>query len=133
MLNPFPEFLTYGILAPALIRITLGCVLIYLASLHYRDRHEVSSILRPLMGKLAKGIGYYFASIEVIVGILLIAGAWTQIAALVVAALCLKSLILRPHLRGITPLSRTSYALMCVMSLSLLLSGAGGMAFDIPL
>jgi uncharacterized membrane protein YphA (DoxX/SURF4 family) len=70
---------------------------------------------------------------DVVVGALLVVGAWTQIAALFAILFSGKSLLIRKSLHAILPLSRGTYALLVGMGLSLLLSGAGGFAFDLPL
>ncbi len=133
MLNPFPELLVYGILAPFIIRVALGSALLYLGIEHYRGRVAIAELLNPLMGKLARGAGGGLGLIEVLCGVALIVGAWTQVAALLACALTLKPLLLRAHLRGLSPYSPGMYMLLFVMALSLLVSGAGAFAFDIPL
>ena len=133
MLNPFPELLVYGILAPFIIRLALGFALLYLSVEHYRNKRQIAELLRPLMGRLAGGAGPAMAVFEIAAGVALIAGAWTQIAALCACVLTLKPLFLRSNLRGIAPYSHSTYAILFMMALSLLLSGAGAFAFDIPL
>ncbi len=133
MVNSFPDLLIYGILAPTLIRISLGSALLYLGVEHVRSRKEIAHVLLPLMGKSAKGAGVFLAAIEIVAGMLLVVGAWTQIAALVAALLALKSLFIKRSLHSLCPLSRASYLLLLIMTLSLLLSGAGAFAFDLPL
>ena len=133
MLNPFPDLLVYGIFAPTLIRVALGAALLYMGVEHYRSRKVVTGLLSPLMGRAAAGIALLLAVSDVVVGALLVVGAWTQIAALFAILFSGKSLLIRKSLHAILPLSRGTYALLVGMGLSLLLSGAGGFAFDLPL
>lgn len=133
MLNPFPELLVYGILAPFIIRLALGFALLYLSVLHYRNKRQIAELLRPSIGRLAGGVGPTVAVFEVASGVALVAGAWTQIAALLACVLMLKPLFLKSHLQGLSPYSHGTYAILFMMALSLLLSGAGAFAFDIPL
>lgn len=133
MLNPFPSLLMFGILAPFIIRVSLGAVLLYIAVEHFRSKREIAEVLSPLMGRSSKWAWVLLCAIEVSAGALLVVGAWTQIASIVVILLVLKTFFIRPSLRHLSPLSRSAYVLMCMMALSLLLSGAGGFAFDLPL
>lgn len=133
MLNPFPTLLIYGVIAPLLIRVTLGALLLYLSAEHFRSRREIAHLVSTLVGKLSKGTGWYLAGIELITGAALVVGLYTQIAAIVVIVLALKCLMVKQSLKVLSPLSRSTYLLMIVMALSLLLSGAGAFAFDLPL
>lgn len=123
----------YGILAPFIIRVALGSALLYLGIEHYRGRVAIAELLNPLMGKAARSVGAILGLIEALCGGVLIFGAWTQIAALLACALTLKPLLLRSHLRGLSPYTPGMYMLLFIMALSLTVSGAGVFAFDIPL
>lgn len=133
MLNPFPSLLVYGIMAPVLIRVTAGAVLFYLAVLHHRNRAEIAKLISPLTGKSSRIAGDALALAEIIAGGLFIVGLYTQIAALLCIVLVGKALLMRRKLTAIAPLSHTAYLLLMVMCVSLLVSGAGAFAFDIPL
>ncbi len=133
MLNPFPDLLVYGILAPLVIRLAVGAALLYLSVEHFRNRKDIAALLSPMVGRFSRGAGFYFAVVEAFAGALLVAGAWTQIAALVAIVLAVKSLLLRSRLSPLAPFSRSTYLLIIAMSASLLLSGAGALAFDLPL
>ena len=133
MVNPFPTLLIYGIFAPFLIRIVLGTILLYLSVEHFRSHKEIAHLFSPLFGKASKSIGILLGFIEIASGGLLVVGAWTQFGALMVSVLALKSLFIRGTLKSLCPLSKTAYVLMLTMAVSLLLSGAGAFAFDLPL
>lgn len=133
MLNPFPELLVYGLIAPFIIRIALGSALLYLAVEHYRGRRNIAELLRPLMGHGSRGIAVALSFFELIAGALVLVGAWTQAAALLAMVLTLKPLFLKAHLKGLMPYEKATYGLLFLMAASLLLSGAGAFAFDIPL
>lgn len=132
MLNPFPELLTYGLIAPFIIRIAIGSALLYLAVEHYRGRRDIAELMRPLVGR-SGGIAVALSLFELVAGALLLVGAWTQVSALLAMVLTLKPLFLKAHLRGLMPYEKATYGLLFLMALSLLLSGAGAFAFDIPL
>lgn len=133
MLNPFPELLVYGLLAPFIIRLALGFALIYLSVEHYRNTAQIAQLLRPRTGASARIAGPALAVFELAAGVALIAGAWVQIAAIAALVLTLKPLLLRGDLRAISPYAHSTYAVLFMMALSLLLSGAGAFAFDISL
>lgn len=133
MLNPFPSLLILGILAPFIIRVSLGATLLYIAVEHFRSKKDIAEALSPLMGRSSSFAWVLLCGIEIVTGMLLVVGAWTQIASLVVVLLVLKTFLIKASLRRLSPLSRSAYVLMLMMALSLLLSGAGGFAFDLPL
>lgn len=120
-------------LAPFVIRVALGAALFYLGIEHYRNRLPIADLLRPLMGRGAHHVGLVLGLVEIASAAALVFGAWTQIAALIAGAIVLKPLVLRPHLRGLSPHPRGLYGLLFALSISLLFSGAGAFAFDIPL
>ncbi len=133
MLNPFPHLLVYSFFAPTLLRIAVACVFAYLAVFHFRHRREVASEVSMLSAGVAIWIIGLYIAIEAMTALGLFLGYDTQIAALVGAILSLKLLLLRPSLRHVAPLSRLTYALVGVICLSLLVLGAGAVAFDLPL
>ncbi|PIR84157.1 hypothetical protein COU18_00160 [Candidatus Kaiserbacteria bacterium CG10_big_fil_rev_8_21_14_0_10_51_14] len=114
MLSLFPEIM---FLAPAgvfLIRIALGCVFVYAAWRHVAQKDIAVRI---------SGI------VESLVAAALIAGAWTQAAAL--AALLIT--VVHFAVRRLRTASLGTALLSLVMSLSLIVMGAGIFAFDLPL
>ncbi|OGG79735.1 hypothetical protein A3A39_04380 [Candidatus Kaiserbacteria bacterium RIFCSPLOWO2_01_FULL_54_13] len=114
MLSVFPEILFLSPLAPFLIRLALGGVFAYAAWTHMKT---TDSLPRS------------FSVIEGVVAILLVAGAWTQPAALG-ALLVIAAHLATPQLRTV---SQGTALLALVMSASLLVTGAGAFAFDLPL
>lgn len=114
MLSLFPELLFLAPLAAFLIRITVGFSLGLIA---YRHVTVAKNHFRAL------GI------IEGVLAVLCIAGAYTQAAALA-GAIVFATILSVPAYRA---LPRSTLALLLVMSLSLILTGAGPFAFDLPL
>lgn len=114
MLSLFPELLFLAPLAAFVIRVVSGLTI---ARIAYRHVFTPTTDIRIL------GI------VEGIVAILLVAGAYTQPAALV-AALIIAITLFLPTYRA---LPRSTLALLLVMTLSLLVTGAGPFAFDLPL
>ncbi len=132
MLNPFPELFTYSLLAPFILRITIGFLLVnlgYLKLSKEKSRWEaVFDTFNIKQGALATKI---LGAIEVVGGLCLIAGFYTQIAAL--AFVILGGIEVFIEYREETLLKRdiVFYILMFAIALSLLFTGAGFFAFDL--
>ncbi len=81
----------------------------------------------------AKNFVIGYALLEVIAGGMLVLGLYTQIAALAVLVLATIGIYFEYKDREILKRDIVFYSLMAVIAFSLLLSGAGAFAFDIPL
>jgi putative oxidoreductase len=134
MLNPFPDLLTYSLLAPFILRVIAGLIFVNLGVLAFRNEKErwiislsALSIPRP---KLAVKI---FGIIEIIGGIMLVVGFYTQIAALVLALFTFAESYIEYKDPAILKRNFVFYIMLLAILLSLLLSGAGSFAFDLPL
>ncbi|PIQ67200.1 MAG: hypothetical protein CO184_00610 [Candidatus Zambryskibacteria bacterium CG_4_9_14_3_um_filter_40_16] len=134
MLNPFPELLSFGLLAPFILRIVGGFVFLNLGFLKLKgekDRWEASFEalgLRPKVSLLK-----IFALTEIIGGLALIVGFYTQIAALVFVVITFVELYIEQKESSLLKRDIAFYLLMFSIALSLLFSGAGFFAFDLPL
>jgi len=114
MLSLFPELLFLSPFAAFLIRVSIACLLAYAASKHITDSSNTVRAIAVVQGILA---------------ILLLVGAYTQVAALIAFLFALISLF-TPRWR-VYP--KSTLALAAAMSFTLLLTGAGPFAFDLPL
>lgn len=132
VLTPFPELLTFGILAPTLLRVTAAMMLIYIAYHHYKNRNDKAARRFPLLGD-AMWIVWTALAIEITTAAALFFGYYTQYAALVGAALALKHLVWNGSYPRFFLLPRSTAILLLVITLSLLVTGAGAFAFDLPL
>jgi uncharacterized membrane protein YphA (DoxX/SURF4 family) len=134
MLNPFPELLTYGLLAPFILRLVLGYLFInlgYLKLTSEKNRWLIS--LETLRLKPAILFVKIFALIEIAGGVMLVLGAYTQIAALVLALLTFAELYVEYKEESLLKRNLVFYLLIFAISISLLFSGAGFFAFDLPI
>lgn len=131
--NPLPDFLTYMILAPFMLRIAAAVFFARLAAHHFRNKKTAATELSILPQSTATFALGLYALIEALVAIGLFLGLYTQIAALVGFVICIKVLFLRRSVHQLAPLSRETYALLSVVCLALLFTGAGAFAFDLPL
>jgi len=132
VLTPFPELLTFGILAPTLLRVAAALVFVYLAYHHYKDRNDRAARAFPILGD-AMWVVWAAVVIEVATAAGLFFGYYTQYAALVGAAIALKQLVWSGSYQRFFILPRSTAILLLVIALSLLVTGAGAFAFDLPL
>jgi uncharacterized membrane protein YphA (DoxX/SURF4 family) len=113
MLSIFPELLFLSPLAALLIRVSVAIVFALSASRHIRNAPTRTRIL---------------GAIEAVVAILLFFGVYTQVAALVAIALIVAYFFMLER-----PFPKSTLVLLAVMSMSLVVTGAGPYAFDLPL
>jgi hypothetical protein len=132
MLNTFPHLLVLGFFAPTLLRIAISTVLFYGAYLVYKNRASAAKEVLPILGKIVWA-GTLTALAYGAIGILLLVGAYTQIAAILGAIVSVKGLLFCRRFISLFPYSRSTYTLLFIISLSLIVSGAGALAFDLPL
>lgn len=114
MLSVFPGILFLAPLSAFLIRVALALVLAHAARKHFSSTENTFRFL---------------AVTELVAAISIGAGAWTQAGALAGVFLSLSWLYL-PNTR---PVSLIATLLILVLCLSLILTGAGPLAFDMPL
>jgi hypothetical protein len=114
MLSVFPGILFLAPLSAFLIRVALALVLAYAARRHF---------------SITENAFRFLAAIEFVAAISVGAGAWTQVGALAGMLISMSWLYL-PNTR---PISFIATLLVFVLSLSLILTGAGPFAFDRPL
>jgi len=136
MLNVFPSLLTYTFFAPTLLRLGVALILLWSAWQALRHRHRRAALPFHIFEN-APWIPYVAALAEAALAAMFIAGWYTQIAALLGIAGALKYAIYRrwwpSALEVYFPISPGAAFLMFVICLSLLISGAGAVAFDLPL
>lgn len=126
MLNPFPELLFLGFFAPTLLRVVVAGCLFYLAYQQWQRRKEIT-----------KARSKFFPLVSVIfnklVGLALLLGYFTQIAAILAIIGFITGLWMNRRHSKIVILPNSTVILLIVMCLSLLVTGAGALAMDIPL
>ncbi|MDP3902251.1 MAG: hypothetical protein Q8Q21_01525 [bacterium] len=117
----FPEFYSYALIVPFLLRIVLAVAFIKYGA---KGFGETSSPLSKTIG------GIMLAS-----GALLVLGLFTQAAALGVMALLalIKILKSKTGMTNITPESKMLTAFMATIAIAIFLLGPGIFSFDLPL
>ena len=132
MLSLFPQLLFLAPFSTTLLRVSAGIVILLVAWIHVSKREELSHIDFFVIGR-GPWIPIVAAILEFAIAAALIAGIYAQLAALLGALAALKSLIWKSRFGGFFPLPQSTSALLFVICLSLVFSGAGIFAFDLPL
>ena len=130
MLNPFPELLVYSFFAPTLLRVAVALAFLYIAYMQYLRRTQISALHFPIVGQ---NFAWFAIAFHTIVGVALLVGYYTQVAAIVAIAGLVKGWWLNKRYPSVVIVPTSTILLLLVICLSLLLSGAGALAFDVPL
>ncbi len=134
MLNIFPEFLTYSMLAPFILRVVLGFIFVNLGYLELtREKYRWARACEALGLKPGMMWSQVFGITQIVGGLMLIAGLFTQGAALFFAFISLAELYVENRAPLLLKRNLAFYLLIFAISLSLIFSGAGFLAFDLPL
>ncbi len=134
MLNPFPELLVYSMIAPFILRVVVGFIFIDLGILLFKgEKQRWILSLQTLRVPNPKIVVKIIGIIEIAGGVALLVGAYTQIAALVLALLNFIETYIEYKNPEVIKRTFVFYALIFAITLSLLFSGAGAFAFDLPL
>jgi uncharacterized membrane protein YkgB len=103
-------------LAPYLLRISLGLVLVWIGALHLQNPHPIVVLLSLSLPFLASSaFVYLLGALEVIAGLLLFAGLWVRyvgLAALVLFAGTLTIFLIAPAVTGFPVLTLTGQFLL---------------------
>ncbi len=132
MFNTFPALLTYSFFAPTLLRITAAVVFAYLAYYHYQHKDAVARTRFPIVGE-GMWIAWLALAVEAAVAIGLFLGYHTQIFAILGALIAIKAAFWGGKYPTFFVLSRSTALLLLIICISLLVTGAGALAFDLPL
>lgn len=134
MLNPFPELLDFNILAPTLIRITIA---VYFISFGWskltKEKVHKTTFFESIGLKPARMYVTTLGVLQLIAGVCLILGVFTQVVAIICATISLVSYIVKKRHSEMLFVHASVYALLFIMSLSLVFTGAGLPAIDWPL
>lgn len=134
MLNPFPDLLVYSLLAPFFIRIVAGLVFVNLGVLAFKNEKRswqisLNTLRVPNPSVAVKILG----AVEIALGVMLVLGFYTQVAALILGLLTFAETYVEYKDPAILKRNFVFYLLVLSILLSLLFSGAGAFAIDLPL
>lgn len=122
MLSTFPSLLAFEGFAPLIIRVVLGVTLAWFGYQKIKGRGQSSG-----SNSLIYGI------IEVVISVFLIIGLFTQIAALLNALILVIKLGFKVNQKAFLTNGINYYLLLLAMAISLVFTGPGFIAFDLPL
>ncbi len=121
-------------LAPFLLRVVVGVLFIDLGILLFKgEKQRWILSLETLRIPNPKLVVKILGVLEIVGGVALLLGAYTQIAALILALLTFVETYIEYKNPEVIKRTFVFYALVFVISLSLLFSGAGAFAIDLPL
>jgi uncharacterized membrane protein YphA (DoxX/SURF4 family) len=121
-------------LSPFILRIVLGLIIINLGSLKLgKENSAWQKLFETINLHPAKICVKVLAFIEIVGGIMLVIGSYTQLTAIVFAILFFCEAILEYREPALEKRNLTFYILMFSVTLSLIFLGAGAFAFDLPL
>lgn len=134
MLNPFPELLNYALLAPLLLRLVVGLIFVDLGFLKFKsEKQRWMSSFEALGLRPTDLFVPLYATLQVVGGVMLLVGLYTQVAALFFVLSTGTELYVEWKAREVLKRDMVFYLLVFVISLSLLFTGAGAYAIDLPL
>ena len=134
ILNVFPDLLQLEALAPFILRVVLGVILINIGYLKFTSEKNRWNIFFEGFGLKPKHIFVsVFGLIEMIGGAALVVGLYTQLAALIFSLLTFVELFAEYKENVLVKRNIVFYVLLFAIALSLLFTGAGAFSLDLPL
>ncbi|MBY0309732.1 DoxX family membrane protein [Patescibacteria group bacterium] len=122
-----------ALFAYAILRVTVGAVLIILGIRHLRLRQEIALVTNAPLFPFPKIAVALLILAELVAGALITLGAYTQLGALILISLAVKMLLWRDRFAHPSIPSRLMYLLLLGCGLSLFITGAGVLAIDLPI
>jgi uncharacterized membrane protein YphA (DoxX/SURF4 family) len=121
-------------LSPFILRVVLGLIIINLGSLKLgKENSAWQKLFETINFHPAKIFVKVLAFIEIIGGLMLLVGSYTQLSAMVFTLLFFCEAVLEYRDPQLEKRNLTFYILMFAIALSLIFLGAGAFAFDMPL
>ncbi|HUO50405.1 MAG TPA: hypothetical protein VMU25_02475 [Candidatus Paceibacterota bacterium] len=133
MLALFPDLLSFSFLAIAVLRITAALAFLYDAYILFMERTEISRTKVWLFNYIPEWLVSLAALVAFVIAIMLGVGMYTQAAAIVGMLITLKYAIFSKRYGSLIPFSLGTSLLLFVICFTLLVSGAGPFAIDLPL
>ena len=133
MLSLFPSLLSFGILAPFLLRVSLGIIFIYISYLIiYKDRKDFFSYYKKNKYPFPEAVTSSLGILTLLTGIFFIIGFLVQAVSIVSIYLLISISFCDSEIKKLS-FGKPFYFLSIIVSLSLILLGAGSFAVDLPL
>lgn len=118
MLSLFPSLLTYSGFAPFLLRLILGSVFAFWGYEKIKDKDNKTRLI---------------SAFKLLLAIMLIIGYMTQLAALLACIILGIYIVFKIINKSFLNNGINYYLVLFVISISILISGSGFLAFDLPL
>jgi len=126
--------LTYSQLAPFILRIVVGIIFLELGYLKLgKEKSAWNMFFQTIHFKPSYLFVTLLATIEIAAGAFLVTGYLTQLAALVMAIILFAEAYVELRDGALLKRDIVFYTLLLVICVSLILTGAGAFAFDLPL
>ena len=134
ILNTFPTLLTFSMFSPLILRVVLCFIVINHGYLKLTsEKIAWQELFETINIHPSRIFVKVLAFIEIIGGLMLIAGAYTQLTAMVFAVLFFCEAVLEYRDPVLEKRNLTFYILIFGIALSLIFLGAGALAIDLPL
>jgi putative oxidoreductase len=134
MLSVFPNLLTYTHLAPFILRVVVGVIFLELGYLKLgKEKSAWNMFFQTIHFKPSYVFVALLAIIEIVGGAFLVVGYLTQVAALVMVIILFAEGYVELQDGALLKRDIVFYTLLLAICISLLLTGAGAFAFDLPL
>ena len=125
----FPELLNYSFYAPLILRVVLA---MFAFSFGFSAKNVLDNTADPSEPGSKKDVNYFVKALFVVAGVLILAGFYTQLAAMALTALFIVALAKR-ELVIMEKVGRSELILLIAISIALIILPAGYFAIDYPL
>ena len=130
----FPDLLNFNAVGPTILRLTLALIFINLGYLKlHGERKGWLMFLRAVNIPFPKFVNSAVAIIEIVGGLMFIVGVYTQAVAIILGLLGLIQIFIESKEESLIRRTFVFYFLVIAICISILLTGPGIMAVDLPL
>ena len=134
MLSVFPSLFTYELAVPFVFRIVIGLTFVVYGYKHIAEtRDDKVALLVHVKPRTASFWLWCVGIVNIVGGLLLVIGLYTQVVALVFSILLLWAVMYKYRKPELVPLSQATLLLLLLVTASLLFLGPGFYAIDLPL
>ena len=134
MLSIFPQLFSYALIVPLVFRVVVGVTFTVFGYVNIAERFTEKSVMLERF-KLKPGKVWLWITIalEIVGGILLLVGLYTQVASLILSILLLLAALAQYKHKNVFGFSVGFFLILFLVTLSLLFLGPGFYAIDKPL
>lgn len=134
ILNTFPGLLNFSILSPFILRLVLGLIVLNLGVLKLNsEKRNWEKLFETIRLNPSHYLVKSLAFVEIAGGLMFLLGSYTQLTAIIFSILFFCEAVLEYREDSLEKRNLTFYILLFAIALSLIFTGAGAFAFDLPL